>query len=349
MKVNGKNYKTIWMEGEKVKLIDQNLLPFRFEIIELENWEVIWEAIVNMNVRGAGAIGVAAGYAMALAFIQSPQVGGEEYLWKARQDIEQTRPTARDLFYATERVMNAGIAFGTAAAIEESQRIAFENEEEAKAIAIYGESLMLDTCNVLTHCNAGWLGFVDWGSALAPIYLEHRNGKKIFVYVDETRPRLQGSRLTAWELQNEGIPHVIVADNAGAWLLSNHKVDLLIMGADRIALNGDTANKIGTFEKAIVAKNFGVPFYVAAPLSTFDPSCPDGSCISIEHRPAEEITQMEGLDENDHLRKIRISSPGSKALNPAFDVTPSSYIHSLITSKGIIQPNNQSIRQLLLG
>jgi methylthioribose-1-phosphate isomerase len=211
------------MEGEKVKLIDQNLLPFRFEIIELENWEGICKAIVNeckrsWSNRSCGC------YAMALAFIQSPQVGGEEYLWKARQDIEQTRPTARDLFYATERVMNAGIGFGTAAAIEESQRIAFENEEEAKAIAIYGESLMLDTCNALTHCNAGWLGFVDWGSALAPIYLAHRNGKKIFVYVDETRPRLQGSRLTAWELQNEGIPHVIVADNAGAWLLSNHKV-----------------------------------------------------------------------------------------------------------------------------
>ena len=349
MKVNGKNYKTIWMEGEKVKLIDQNLLPFRFEIIELENWEGICKAIVNMNVRGAGAIGVAAGYAMALAFIQSPQVGGEEYLWKARQDIEQTRPTARDLFYATERVMNAGIAFGTAAAIEESQQIAFENEEEAKAIAIYGESLMLDTCNVLTHCNAGWLGFVDWGSALAPIYLAHRKGKKIFVYVDETRPRLQGSRLTAWELQNEGIAHVIVADNAGAWLLSNNRVDLFITGADRIALNGDTANKIGTFEKAIVAKNFGVPFYVAAPLSTFDPACPDGSCIPIEHRPLEEITEMEGLDEKHHFIKIRISSPGSEALNPAFDITPSSYIHSLITSKGIIQPNNQAIRQLLFG
>lgn len=349
MNVGGKHYRTIWMDSEtgEVNMIDQNSLPFSFEIFKARNYQDTCHAIITMITRGAGAIGAAAGFAMAQAFIEGArgEVRGaksdnytEEQLVffnHARKEIEATRPTARNLFYATERVFNAGLK-SVDAAISESQLLASENIADAQQIGEYGSSLIKNGSRILTHCNAGWLGFVDYGSALAPLYIAKEQGKEFFVYADETRPRNQGARLTAWELQNEGIPHKIVPDNAGAYLMSRGIIDFVIVGADRIAANGDTANKIGTFEKAIVAKEFGVPFYVAVPFSTIDFSLNDGTQIPIEERNEDEVLTYSGPDSEGVMRTIRLASPGSHALNPAFDVTPARFITGFITEKGII-------------
>ena len=270
MQVNGKHYRTIWMEGSSVFMIDQNALPFSFKICKAKSYSDTCQAIVTMITRGAGAIGAAAGFAMAQAFVEADlqfglfSSGYQVFVEKARLEIEATRPTARNLFYATERVYEAGLN-SPEAAMAEAQKLAEANIADAKMIGEYGSSLVKNGSRILTHCNAGWLGFVDYGSALAPMYIAKEQGKDFFVYADETRPRNQGARLTAWELQNEGIQHKIVPDNAGAYLMSKGMIDFVITGADRIAANGDTANKIGTFEKAIVAREFGIPFYVAVP------------------------------------------------------------------------------------
>jgi len=354
MKVGGKHYRTIWMEGSSVFMIDQNALPFEFKIFESKTYHETCHAIVTMITRGAGAIGAAAGFAMAQAFGEGAIGEGrgansdnytEEQLVIfdcARKEIEATRPTARNLFYATERVYNAGL-ISVENAIRVAQFLADQNIADAKQIGEYGNQLIKDGSRILTHCNAGWLGFVDYGSALAPLYIAKEQGKKFFVYADETRPRNQGARLTAWELQNEGIQHKIVPDNAGAYLMSQGMIDFVIVGADRIASNGDTANKIGTFEKAIVAKEFGIPFYVAVPFSTIDFSLSDGSQIPIEERSEEEVLSYSGPDSDGVMRTIRMASPGSHALNPAFDVTPAKYITGFITEKGIIKPDELAI------
>jgi len=331
MRVNGRHYKTIWMENSDVLMIDQNKLPFEFVIHRCAGYIQTCDAITNMTVRGAGAIGAAAGYAMAQAFMEGENPDN------ARLRIAATRPTARDLFYALERVYEAG-KHSAEAAITEAHNIAFENEEAGRAIGIHGNQLIKNGAHILTHCNAGWLAFVDYGSALAPIYQARDAGKEIFVYADETRPRGQGARLTAWELQNEGIQHKIIADNAAAMLMASGKIDLVITGADRIAANGDTANKIGTLEKAILAKYYNIPFYVAAPSSTFDLNTRTGADIVIEHRPADEVLWQTGTDRNGDLHTIRVASPGSDALNPAFDVTPNELITAFITETGIIEP-----------
>jgi S-methyl-5-thioribose-1-phosphate isomerase len=342
MLVNQKHYKTLWLEGSTVFMIDQNLLPFTFRINKYNNYIAICEAIVDMTVRGAGAIGVAAGYAMALAFLEADRTNNPELPESARSSIENTRPTARNLFYACEKVFLAG-KLGPEAAMNMAESLAEENITESLNIAAYGNALITDGMRILTHCNAGWLGFVDWGSALSPIYRAHHEGKKVFVYADETRPRGQGARLTAWELQNEGVPYTIVPDNAGAWLMANGMVDMIITGADRIAANGDTANKIGTFEKAIVAREFGIPFYIAAPSSTFDSECPDGNHIIIEQRSGDEVLWQTGRTREGKTESIQVSAPGATALNPAFDVTPASYIKGFITDKGVIQADKESI------
>lgn len=345
MKVVGKHYRTIWMDSKtgEVRMIDQNALPFSFEIFIARNYRETCHAIVTMITRGAGAIGAAAGFAMAQAFIEADlkfglfSSGYHAYVENAKQEIEATRPTARNLFYATEKVYDAGLNSPEAAFIE-AQKLADENIDEARKIGELGNILIKNGSRLLTHCNAGWLGFVDYGSALAPLYIAKEQGKEFFVYADETRPRNQGARLTAWELQNEGIPHKIVPDNAGAYLMSKGMIDFVITGADRIAANGDTANKIGTFEKAIVAKEFGIPFYVAVPFSTIDFSIADGSQILIEERSEDEVLTYSGPDEDGKMRTIQLASPGSHALNPAFDVTPAKYITAFITEKGIIKP-----------
>jgi methylthioribose-1-phosphate isomerase len=213
-------------------------------------------------------------------------------------------------------------------------------------IGEFGNELIKVGCNIETHCNAGWLAFTNYGSALSPVYEAARNGKKVFVYVDETRPRSQGARLTAWELKNENIPHIIIPDNAGAYLMSQGKIDIMIVGADRIAANGDAANKIGTLDKAIVAKEYGIPFYVAAPTSTFDLQCADGTQIPIEERSPDEVLYMEGPDRKGIMHEILVCSPGSSALNPAFDVTLARLITGFITERGIIKPDAKEIAKL---
>ncbi|MBN3033534.1 MAG: S-methyl-5-thioribose-1-phosphate isomerase [Candidatus Saganbacteria bacterium] len=325
MKVNGRHYRTVWLAGSTVYLIEQNLLPFEFKIHEAKTYQETCRAIRTMLVRGAGAIGAAAGFAMAQAFLAKADTA------KAKKEIAATRPTAQNLFYAVERVYNSR------APAAEALRIADEDAESCRKIGELGNSLIKSGMNIETHCNAGWLAFVDHGTALSPIYAANNGGKKVFVYVDETRPRGQGARLTAWELKNENVPHAIIADNAGAFLMSRGKVDLMIVGADRIARNGDVANKIGTLEKALAAKEYGIPFYVAAPSSTFDKNCQSGKDIPIEKRSQDEVLYQTGPTKHGKMEEILVCSPGSKAFNPAFDVTPAKYITGIITEKGIVK------------
>jgi len=338
MLVNRKQYRTVWMNSGSVFMIDQNKLPFSFEIIECKNYRQTAEAIKNMTIRGAGAIGAAAGFAMAQAHI-------EKEAENAKKTIESTRPTANQLFYAVNRVYKASDP------IKEAQKISDEDIQACKKIGEFGKDLIKNKTdgsifNIETHCNAGWLAFVDWGTVTAPIYMAQRSGKKIFVYVDETRPRNQGARLTAWELKNEGVPHAIIPDNAGAHYMQKGEIDLIIVGADRIAANGDVANKIGTLEKAIAAKQFNIPFYVAAPLSTFDLKCKSSKDIPIEERNEEEVLYQTGLTKNNKLEKVLIANPNSHAKNPAFDVTPAKFISGIITEKGIIKPTKEAIAKL---
>ena len=347
MLVGIKNYRTVWMEGSSVFLIEQNLLPFEFRIIQADDTHECCQAIRTMKVRGAGAIGAMAGFAMALAFIKAPQKNRHTFILSAREEIEATRPTARNLFYAVEKVFAAGLR-SVDEAVQMAQWVADKDAKDSRMIGVYGNELIKNGFRIETHCNAGWLAFVDYGTALSPVYAAHKEGKNIFVYVDETRPRNQGARLTAWELYNAGIPHVIIPDNAGAHLMSQGKIDLMITGADRIAKNGDVANKIGTLEKAIVAKEYGVPFYVAAPVSTFDFACVGGKDITIEERSEDEVLYQEGPDADGRMHRIRVCSPGSHAENPAFDVTPAKYITGIITEKGIIKPTKESISKLAL-
>lgn len=349
MRVNNQDYRTVWREGGTVFMIEQNLLPFEFKIFESKDYQTTCEAIKNMTVRGAIALEAAAGYAMTQAFLQAPTHDLWSFVDKAKQEIESTRPTARNLFYATERVYNAAkkAQEPVKAAQIEAEAMVEASVRATQAIGEFGANLLKDGMRVETHCNAGWLGCVDWGTALSPIYIAHRVGKKLMVYVDETRPRGQGARLTAWELQNEGVENLIIPDNAGAFLMSQNKVDIMIVGADRIAANGDTANKIGTLEKAIVAKKYGVPFYIAAPLATFDLTCKTGRDIPIEERSADEVLYQAGIDEKGVMRKILVCAPGARAINYGFDVTPADLITGIITEKGIVKPTVEEIVKIM--
>ncbi|MDX8409657.1 MAG: S-methyl-5-thioribose-1-phosphate isomerase [Mariprofundales bacterium] len=334
MLVNGTHYRTVWMESGTVHMIEQNLLPFTFSVVELANCGATCEAIRNMTVRGAGAIGAAAGYAMAQGFLANAQPQ------KAREQICATRPTAQNLFYAVKRVWQAGITGGSAAAVAEAEAVANDDAEASRRIGQFGAPLIADGANILTHCNAGWLAFVDWGTALSPIYSAHEAGKQLHVWVDETRPRGQGARLTAWELTQAGIDCSVIADNAAAHFMAQGKVDMVIVGADRIAANGDSANKIGTLEKAICANHFNIPFYIAAPSATIDARCADGGAIPIEERSGDEVLWQQGIDQQGNSHTIRIAAPEATARNPAFDVTPARLIRGIITERGIIAPAN---------
>lgn len=336
MKVKNQVYKTVWMEGGNVFMADQNLIPFDFKIISSPTCNQTCHHIKIMTVRGAGAIGAVAAFAMVQAINEAPHNTELEYVLAKKVQIEHTRPTARNLFQSTQLVFDAFLK-SKDQALKVAQQIWETNQQDALDIGKFGSELISDGMGILTHCNAGWLGFVDYGSALSPIYYAHSQGKKVKVYADETRPRLQGARLTAWELFNQGIEHCIIPDNAAAYFMSKGVIQLVITGADRIAANGDTANKIGTLEKAILAKEFGIPFYIAAPGSTFDTSCLDGSNIEIEFRDPEEVTHFTGPDKDGVLHKIQVSNPGSTALNPGFDVTPCAYITGYITEKGILK------------
>jgi len=305
MLVEGKEMRSLWWDGT-LKLIDQRKLPFQLKIFEASSVEKVAYAIKKMVVRGAPAIGCAAAYGMALA----------EDKEKAARMLKRTRPTAHDLFYAVDYMTeNEG-------RIEAAHRYVEDIVEKCRKIGEIGEKLIKHGSRILTHCNAGALATVDWGTALAPIRMA--KDREIFVWVDETRPRLQGL-LTSWELKQEGIKHAVIADNAAGYFMKEGEVDMVIVGADRIASNHDVANKIGTYEKAVLAKENGIPFYVAAPISTFDESISDGKKIKIEERDAEEVTKI-----FDYIPpEIR---------NPAFDITPAEYITGIITEKGIIKP-----------
>lgn len=346
MNVQGKKYLTVWMEEGQLCMIHQNKLPWSFEIHRCNTFQESCEAIKEMIVRGAGAIGAAAGFAMAQAWMQAPKHDRLAFALAAKKQIEATRPTARNLFYAVEKVFQAGF-ISLEKAITTAHEIAEKDIDDSRRIGIFGQEIFAQKTNVLTHCNAGWLAFVDYGTALSPIYTARDQQKEVFVYVSETRPRAQGARLTAWELANENIPHIIIPDSAAAFLMAQEKVDLIITGADRIARNGDVANKIGTLDRAILAKYYGIPFYVAAPLSTFDAECLSGDDIVIEERDPAEVLFQEGPTKEGVISQIRVAALDSTAYNPAFDVTPADLITGIITEKGIIKAQAAAIEKLL--
>ena len=308
----------VWWENGKVAVIDQTKLPKSVKIVKYSDHRQVAKAISTMVVRGAPTIGATAAYGIALAAVNGESIKAAARLLKA------TRPTAYDLFHAIDWMLES-----TGDPVESAEKYAEGIVDECKSIGIHGAKLIKERSIVLTHCNAGALATVDFGTALAPLRVAKRHGKDFFVFVDETRPRLQGANLTSWELIQEGIDHAIIADNAAGHYMKS-AVDLVIVGADRIATNGDAANKIGTYEKAVLAKENGVPFYVAAPMSTFDPRISSEKDIPIEERSELEVLR---------IGKERIGPAGAKALNPAFDVTPARYITGFITGSGIIRPS----------
>ncbi|KYK26599.1 methylthioribose-1-phosphate isomerase [Thermoplasmatales archaeon SG8-52-1] len=314
MKIKGKEWRSLWFENGKIKFIDQRKLPYKLEFFTAENVEDCAYAIKEMVVRGAPAIGAAAVYGMVL---------GKDNIKKTSEILRKTRPTANDLFYAVDYMIDK--IKNNEDPIKAANDYVEDIIDRCKRIGINGEKLLKNNMKILTHCNAGALATVDYGTALAPFRVAIRNGKNIFVYVDETRPRMQGL-LTDWELEEEKIPHVVITDNAAGHFMKNGDIDMVITGADRIALNGDFANKIGTYEKAVIAKENNIPFYVAAPISTFDKKIKDGNQIKIEERGREELTR---------INNSTIMPERTKVRNPAFDVTPSRYITGYITEEKI--------------
>ncbi len=347
MIIKGKNYRTVWFDKNTVKLIDQTKLPFEFSIYSCKNSGQTIKAIKDMIVRGAPAIGATAGYATsqaALEFKGNDLKKFSAHMQKSAKLIKNARPTAVDLMHAVDKVLSItkrarNVKEAKLAAVFQSNLIAENYVSMCRRIGMNGEKLIKDRDRILTHCNAGALATVDFGTALAPIRFAHYRKKKIFVYSDETRPRLQGARLTAFELAQEKIPHAIIADNAAGFFMKNRDIDLCIVGADRIAANGDFANKIGTYEKAVLAKENKIPFYVAAPLMTFDFKCKSGKNIPIEFRSEDEVKYA--FYKN---KKVPLANLSSPAKNPGFDVTPAKYVTAFITEKGIIKPNQ--IKQL---
>ena len=376
MKVNGQHFRTIWLKPDDetvVQLIDQRFLPHRFVIEDVRSVEQMATAIREMHVRGAGLIGASAGYGMYLAAIEatarSTPVGVDEQLARAAAQLKATRPTAVNLSWAVERQLgNAAKSKNAkekvALALRTARSIADEDAEHCRMIGQHGLELIRQLArkkagkfamanpsgggpiNVLTHCNAGWLAFVDYGSATAPIYAAHDSGLPVHVWVAETRPRNQGSKLTAWELGEHGVPHTIIADSAAGHLMQRGTVDLVIVGTDRTTSTGDVANKIGTYLKALAAKDNNVPFYVALPSSSFDWNLRDGlKDIPIEERSADEVKQADGWFEGQQV-EVRVAPERSPAANYGFDVTPGHLVTGLITERGVCEANEKSIRAL---
>ena len=360
MLVNGKRYRTIWTEDDGlVRIIDQRRLPHRFEIETLGTVDDFIEAIAGMHVRGAGLIGATAAYAVHAAVKNS---GGKDWRGAVEEQCERlvrARPTATNLSWAVKRQLEAiaGAENREEAgriSLKTAERIADEDAECCRRIGEHGARIIAEisqrknggTVNVLTHCNAGWLAFVDYGSATAPIYAAAEKGIRIKVWVDETRPWLQGSRLTAWELLQQGIEHEIIADNTGGHLMQNGMVDLVIVGTDRTTRCGDVANKIGTYLKALAARDNGVPFYVALPSSTFDGEIRDGREIPIEERSGDEVLFLEVTRDDGRVVKERIAPEGSGAKNYGFDVTPARLVTGLICERGVCAASEEGILSL---
>ena len=366
MNIDGKAWRTIWLEpgGRSIGVIDQTLLPHRFTTRSLGTVAEAAEAIRTMVVRGAPLIGVTGAYGLMLALRRDPS---EASLQAAFDTLNATRPTAVNLRWALERLRDRVLPLAPAARAEaaraEAAAIAEEDVAMCEAIGEHGLRLFQQLAaarpsqrqgqpfHVLTHCNAGWLATVDWGTALAPIYKAHRTGMNIHVWVDETRPRNQGASLTAYELGKEGVPHTVIVDNAGGHLMQHGRVDAVIVGSDRTTRRGDVCNKIGTYLKALAAHDNGVPFYVALPASTIDWSLDDGVAgIPIEARSAAEVTRIQGLLLGDGaegtIASVQLSPTGSAAFNPAFDVTPARLVTALISERGVAPASEAGLRGL---
>ncbi|HCC54069.1 MAG TPA: S-methyl-5-thioribose-1-phosphate isomerase [Desulfobulbaceae bacterium] len=363
MHVSGTPYRTIWpsvTDKTVINIIDQRHLPHRFVIEELRTVSEVCTAIREMHVRGAGLIGATAGFGMHLAALTAPESGFVAFMQMAAADLIKTRPTASNLAWAVNRQLGAiepkdTLAAKRLKAFAIACAIADEDAEFCRRIGEHGKKIIAELSrrkngapvNILTHCNAGWLAFVDYGSATAPIYAAHTEGIKVHVWVDETRPWLQGAKLTTWELKEEGVAHTLIADNTGGHLMQHGLVDMVIVGTDRTTRCGDVANKIGTYLKALAAHDNRVPFYVALPSSTFDWAIRDGLAeIPIEQRSGEEITHIRGLNKSDELTTIIISPPDTPTLNYGFDVTPARLITGLISERGVMTADENDILRL---
>ena len=356
MRVDGASFRTISPLGfGEVEIIDQTRLPHEFSRIVLRDGEAAARAISDMQVRGAPLIGVTAAYGLALALMRD---ASDAALGAGIDRLAGTRPTAVNLRWALERLRATLQPMPASARAEAAWRLAGEFAEEdvavCSSIGDHGLALIREIAarkngepvNVLTHCNAGWLATVDWGTATAPIYKAHDSGLRIDVYVDETRPRNQGASLTAWELGHRGVPHTIVVDNAGGHLMQHGMIDLVIVGTDRTTARGDVCNKIGTYLKALAAYDNDVPFFVAAPSSSIDFAIEDGlSEIEIEQRGQREVTHMTGRTESGRIETIRITPEASHALNYGFDVTPARLVTGLITERGVVAPNARALAE----
>ncbi len=357
MRVDGVPYRAIWPgeDGHAVKIIDQTVLPHRFEIMTLTSPEAAATAIRDMHVRGAPLIGATAAYGLALAARRDPS---DAHLAQMRDMLGATRPTAVNLHWALDVMMGVLQDLPEAeradAAYARAGVLCDDDVEICRKIGEHGLPIIREIAarkpgepvNILTHCNAGWIATVDWGTALAPIYMAHDAGIPVHVWVDETRPRNQGAALTAWELGSHGVPHTVITDNAGGHVMRLGQVDICITGTDRVAASGDVANKIGTYLKALAARDNGVPFYVALPHTTIDWSIRDGMDIPIEMRDPEEVTHVQGLDSDGALRKVQVSAPASPAANHAFDVTPARLVTGFITERGLAPASAEGLAGL---
>ncbi|MDC1127078.1 S-methyl-5-thioribose-1-phosphate isomerase [Candidatus Pelagibacter sp.] len=354
MRIQGKEYRTIWYEKKVVKIIDQTKLPHQFIIKDLNSVKDVINAIKVMEVRGAPLIGGTAAYGIVLAIQESTE---KEFINKSAKELIQSRPTAINLKWAVDRMMNKLSAINSDQilniALQEAKEICNEDEKFCENIGINGLRIIEEiynkkksTVNILTHCNAGWLATINWGTATSPIYHAHKKGIPVHVWVDETRPRNQGANLTSYELNEEEIPNTIIADNTGGILMQRGEVDMCIVGTDRTLSNGDVCNKIGTYLKALAAHDNKVPFYVALPSSTIDWNIKDAKDIPIEQRNSKELSHVEGIDENNEVKKVLIYPKKSKAMNLAFDVTPAKYVSGLITEKGICEASTEGLKKL---
>ena len=354
MKIEGKEYRTIWFENNNVKIIDQTKLPHQFIIKDLKTVKDAINAIKVMEVRGAPLIGATAAYGLVLSILEN---NDQSFLKQSAENLINSRPTAINLKWAVDRMMNklSGVNSDKILdiALNEAKEICEEDVKFCENIGLNGLKIIEEiynkkknTVNILTHCNAGWLATINWGTATSPIYHAHKKGIPVHVWADETRPRNQGANLTSYELNEENIPNTIIADNAGGILMQRGEVDMCIVGTDRTLANGDVCNKIGTYLKALAAKDNNIPFYVALPSSTIDWNIKNYKDIPIEERNSEELSHIEGLDENGNVKKIQIYSKKSKAMNLAFDVTPAKYVTGLITEKGVCEASEKGLKNL---
>ncbi len=354
MKIENKEYRTIWFENNVVKIIDQTKLPHQFLIKDLKTVKDAINAIKIMEVRGAPLIGATAAYGLVLAIIEN---NDQSFLKKSAENLINTRPTAINLKWAVDRMVNklSGVNSDKILeiALNEAKEICEEDVKSCENIGQNGLKIIeeiynkkKDTVNILTHCNAGWLATINWGTATSPIYYASKKGIPVHVWADETRPRNQGANLTSYELNEENIPNTIIADNTGGILMQRGEVDMCIVGTDRTLANGDVCNKVGTYLKALAAYDNKIPFYVALPSSTIDWDTKNAKNIPIEERNSEELSHIEGMDENNKIKKVLIYPNKSKVMNLAFDITPAKYVTGLITERGIINASSEGLKKL---